>query len=503
LLFRSLSIAGVLSRLLFALTPSLLVSLSRREPPQLSPDDASAITRATVALGPTAIKLGQAAANRPDIVGPLLADDLRRLHDSVDAFPTSLAREVIAADLPAERADALLAALPDSPVAAASLGQVYRLSLPSEGVLVDTAVKVLRPTALDLVSADEALARGLARVGEGLTSLQGERLLKPALVEGVDEFFSRMREEMDLAHEAENIEKFTELYGPGGRAGRRLRRRRGGGEILLPRVLPEWSGGRVLCMSWVEGEPLLQSGVATMKKSELPLLRFGIAATLDQMLGEGLMHADPHTGNLLRGKQPEAEGRGMWARWNKRPQERDPSVPRLAYLDFGLVSEVPISVREAIVCAVVLLLFERDVGGVASLFSDLMLLSPEQLSASLPQLQAALEALADSVLTPQAQGLPTLNFQSLIAQLALIAPQFAFQLPPYFLNNARALGTLEGMARSADPGFDILKASHSLKLLMWTLVRLTHDQDDKFDPRRVRRLVEETAKVLIATLPGL
>lgn len=142
-------------------------------------------------------------------------------------------------------------------------------------------------------------------------------------------------------------------------------------------------------------------------------------------------------------------------------------MPRLAYLDFGLVSEVPISVREAIVCAVVLLLFERDVGGVASLFSDLMLLSPEQLSASLPQLQAALEALADSVLTPQAQGLPTLNFQSLIAQLALIAPQFAFQLPPYFLNNARALGTLEGMARSADPGFDILKASHSLKLLMW------------------------------------
>ena len=69
--------------------------------------------------------------------------------------------------------------------------------------------------------------------------------------------------------QATNIERFGALYGPGGRAAARLRRAGDGGEIVLPRVLREWSGGRVLAMSWVEGEPLLRRGSAVMAEQQV------------------------------------------------------------------------------------------------------------------------------------------------------------------------------------------------------------------------------------------
>jgi len=214
-------------------------------------------------------------------------------------------------------------------------------------------------------------------------------------------------------------------------------------------------------MSWIDGEPLLASRCATLPPSELPLVRFGIEATLSQMLDEGYMHADPHGGNLLR-SEPAAPSRPrqLLAALLRRP----PPPPSLAYLDFGLVSTVPQQVRDGLVCAVAYLLFAQDTKAVAGLFSELMLLPAEELERAdtRESLEAALEQLARGVLVPPPEGseegrLPTLRFDALITELALIAPRFRLQLPPYFLNNARALATLEGMAKSADPSFDVLQ----------------------------------------------
>jgi len=196
-------------------------------------------------------------------------------------------------------------------------------------------------------------------------------------------------------------------------------------------------------------------------------------------------------------------------------------------------------VREALVCAVARLLFDRNIGAVADLFTDLMLLPDDELRAGDTRcdLEAALTALADRVLVPPstvltgagstaaagsaaaggggggatpaatttASTLPTLRFDRLIAELAVLAPRFALQLPPYFLNNARALATLEGMARSADPSFDVLQAVYPFALrrlladptgsprLRRTLDALTRDADGRIDLARVRRLVDEAS----------
>jgi hypothetical protein len=181
------------------------------------------------------------------------------------------------------------------------------------------------------------------------------------------------------------------------------------------------------------------------------------------------------------------------------------------------------------------LLFDRNIGAVADLFTDLMLLPDDELRAGDTRcdLEAALTALADRVLVPPstvrtgagstaaagsaggggvtpaatntASTLPTLRFDRLIAELAVLAPRFALQLPPYFLNNARALATLEGMARSADPSFDVLQAVYPFALrrlladptgsprLRRTLDALTRDADGRIDLARVRRLVDEAS----------
>jgi len=108
----------------------------------------------------------------------------------MEPFPTSMARETIAKELSAADAELILAALPDTPVAAASIGQVYKVILANGTAL---AVKVQRPDAAALVEDDRAVAISVAGWLETLRAPSGERLLQPAIVSSVDEFFSRLK----------------------------------------------------------------------------------------------------------------------------------------------------------------------------------------------------------------------------------------------------------------------------------------------------------------------
>ena len=112
----------------------------------------SSIRASVEDLGPSVIKFGQALANRPDLVGRSIADDLRLLQDSCTPFSEEVARGIIRDDLPEDVADEVLAALPATPAAAASLGQVYRLSLPSRRTDEPIALKLLRPGARETVA---------------------------------------------------------------------------------------------------------------------------------------------------------------------------------------------------------------------------------------------------------------------------------------------------------------------------------------------------------------
>lgn len=143
-----------------------------------------------------------------------------------------------------------------------------------------------------------------------------------------------------------------------------------------------------------------------------------------------------------------------------------PEGPQLGYLDFGLLSSVPEQVRNALICAVVHLVFDQDSESVARLFGELELV-PAEVIEDPDELKALTEALnqtMNAVLVypdhsiPGEIQFPDLKFDKLIGEeFPKLVPRFKFRLPPYFLQKARAISYLEGMARSIDSDFNVLQ----------------------------------------------
>ena len=178
---------------------------------------AAAVRDSMIRMGPTFIKLGQALSSRQDLIGLEGISQLQLLQDAIPStFTTEEAREIIRQDLLSGNLDSeskamveqLLSTLSVLPVAAASLGQVYRARING----MDVAVKVQRPHLREQVAADFLLARW------GATFLTETGLLRSDGVGAVDEYASRLFEELDYINEANNLKKFAALYSENGSA---------------------------------------------------------------------------------------------------------------------------------------------------------------------------------------------------------------------------------------------------------------------------------------------
>ena len=155
-------------------------------------------------LGPCFIKLGQALSTRPDLVRRDWLDQLTKLQDSLPAFPHAIALQTIEAELGAP-VEQLFEEFPDYPVAAASLGQVYR-ARPIGGSWV--AVKVQRPNLALQLRRDLVLIRLLGVSAAPLLPLN----LGFGLGDIIDEFGRSLFEEIDYRKEADNAERFARLF---------------------------------------------------------------------------------------------------------------------------------------------------------------------------------------------------------------------------------------------------------------------------------------------------
>jgi len=501
-------------------------------------------------LGPTYVKFGQALGSRPDVVPPSLARALSTLQDDMEPFDNDVAKEIILAELLLREAngkeplssssssspsllggiveqieqqqqqqqqqamlkdvEALVSTLTEEPVAAASIGQVYKANIPGKG---DVAVKVQRPGVRLLVERDAELLLTVASFLESLPALpsttaarnnsQGDttnkqaRLINTELVTTTQEFMSRIFEELDYRKEASNIAHFGSLYS----------RREGTSKdvsVIVPKVYAELCTENVLVMEWIDGVKLTdvtgtnnKGGQSSTVEENLALVKVAIDSTLSQLLVQGVLHADPHAGNLLKVRL------------------EDNSVT-LGYLDFGIVSTIPEQVRDALICSVALQVFSRDVHAVSSLFGELRLI-PQHILDNDDERAALAEALEitfeNSLLYPNAAGddettaIPDLKFDKLLDSLSRLVPRFQFDLPPYFINNARALSTLEGIAKSLDPSFNVLtimypyalsrllKNPSKSEVVARTLQSLIRSEDGKIDRNKIRRLLRDSALI--------
>ncbi|MBD2358065.1 AarF/ABC1/UbiB kinase family protein [Tolypothrix sp. FACHB-123] len=382
-------------------------------------------------LGPAYIKIGQALSTRPDLVPPVFLEELTKLQDQLPPFPNEIAYQFIEEELGAPP-DEIYTELSATPIAAASLGQVYKGKLKTGE---EVAVKVQRPDLRERITIDLYILRRIA----GWAKKTFKRV-RSDLVGILDELGDRIFEEMDYIHEGENAERFFQLYG-------HLK------DIYVPKIYWEYTNRRVLTMEWINGIKLTQTPEIKARGIDARyLIEVGVQCSLRQLLEHGFFHADPHPGNLLA----TFDG-------------------KLAYLDFGMMSEIKPPQRYGLIEAIVHVV-NRDFDGLAKDYVKLDFLSPE--TDLTPIIPAFARVFADA----QGASVADLNIKSITDELSALMYEYPFRVPPYYALIIRSLVTLEGIAIFIDPNFKVLSEAY---------------------PYVAKRLLTDTAPALRASLQDL
>jgi len=188
-------------------------------------------------LGPAYIKIGQALSTRPDLVPPVYLEELTQLQDKLPPFSNELAYQFIEEEVGAKPEEIYTDLTPD-PIAAASLGQVYKARLKATGE--EVAVKVQRPDLREKITIDLYILRRVAAWAQ-----KAIKQVRSDLVGILDELGERVFEEMDYVNEGENAERFFQLYG-------HLK------DVYVPKIYWEYTNRRVLTMEWINGLKLTQ-----------------------------------------------------------------------------------------------------------------------------------------------------------------------------------------------------------------------------------------------------
>lgn len=231
------------------------------------------------AMGPTYIKLGQVLAGRPDLLPPAFITALGRLHDKVTPFSFAEVEEIVVSEL-GVRLSKAFASFDPTPVAAASLGQVHEAVL-RDGRLV--VVKIQRPGIREVIAEDFEVLDQIARLLDAHTEL-GHHM---HFTEIVEEFRITLRQELNYELEAQNL--IT--------VGRNLTRFP---LIQIPQPIPNYFTRSVLTMERIDGIKI--TAISPLDRMELKnqaLVEELFKAYLQQVLVDGIFHADPHPGNVF------------------------------------------------------------------------------------------------------------------------------------------------------------------------------------------------------------
>jgi ubiquinone biosynthesis protein len=230
-------------------------------------------------LGPTFVKFGQLLSTRPDVVPPDIVVELRGLQDDVRPFPFEQAERVIEEEL-GNTLERLFLDFEPQPVAAASIGQVHRATLPN-GRRV--AVKVQRPGAPRQIEADLGLLYQAARLAR-------ERIRALDFVDArqlVDEFARSIRKELDYRQEGRNAENFHRHFA-------------GHPHVHVPKVYWQYTRPRVLTLEWIDGIQLADLDLVTTTLEERREIAYRITETwMTMIFRHGFFHGDPHPANIL------------------------------------------------------------------------------------------------------------------------------------------------------------------------------------------------------------
>ena len=393
------------------------------------------MARALERLGPVSIKLGQVLSTRADIFGRDFAEDLGRLRDRLDPFPTERARAEIERSL--GRPLTSLYSSFEPPVAAASLAQAHPARL-LDGRKV--AVKVLRPGVERRILSDIGALTLAARFAQKLGP--SARRLEPIALAAI--VARSLQLELDLRFEAAGASELAEVMARDG-------------YMLAPEVIWPGVGKRVLTLSWAEGLPLSEPAALDQPGLDRKALADNlIRAFLAQALDHGVFHADLHEGNLFVA-----------------------APARLTAVDYGIIGRL--GRRERRYLAEILYGFlERNYRQVAQSHFDAGYVPAHH---SVDSFAQALRAVGEPIFGHTARDV---SMGVVLAQLFEITALFDMRLRPELVLLQKTMMVAEGVARRLDPEFDIWKAADPV-VRRYILRELS-------PVARVRQLVEEALR---------
>jgi ubiquinone biosynthesis protein len=230
-------------------------------------------------LGPTFVKFGQLLSTRPDVLPPDIINELRGLQDDVRPFPIADVEKVIEEDLGLTIGQ-LFAEFDEKPIAAASIGQVHRATLPNGK---QVAVKVQRPGAPRQIEADVALLYQAAKIAK-------ERVRALDFIDAhqlVDEFARSIRQELDYRLEARNADTFHRNFA-------------GHPHVRVPRVFWTYTRSRVLTLEWIDGIQVADVDAEHWSIDDRRDIAYLMTETwMTMIFRHGFFHGDPHPANVL------------------------------------------------------------------------------------------------------------------------------------------------------------------------------------------------------------
>jgi ubiquinone biosynthesis protein len=363
----------------------------------------AALTR----LGPTYVKIGQTLATRPDIVGADMAANLAALQDRMEPFDPRLVPALLEAALH-EKAREITEISP--PIAAASIAQVHRAVVVSNGGRRDVAVKILRPHIQERFRADLDSQYAAARFIEWASKPM--RRLRP--VDVVRTLDRSARLELDLRLEAASI---SEMAG-------NIKDDSG---FIIPEIVWDQTAETVLTTSWVEGIPIRDhAAIDAAGLDRKALAKILLQSFLTHAIRDGFFHADLHQGNLFA----------------------DPKTGSIVAVDFGIMGRI--TPRERRFLADILYGFiTRNYRLIAERHFEIGYVPAHQ---SVDDFALALRSIGEPL---HGRTVNDISMAKVLGQLFATTDLFEMKTRPELVLLQKSMVLVEGVARELDPELDI------------------------------------------------